>query len=351
MREAEGLVKGRCANDRENAYTLLYYSLSRRGDDMPGPNGGNFRREVLKVPDRAFWGRQAVIDKVFLPAFFRKNKINIFHRAVGYTMPEVKNVYKILTVHDLRTLTIGDRWAEQNIGHYQKVFSVIDCCVVVSECTKRDLIEHFGINEQKIKVIYLGVDDRYCILEREKVTRVVSKFGITQPYFLSVGSVPRKNIPGIIRGFSKSKFKNEYKLVLNCYMEVDKYKILCRELGIEHQVIFINSVSDEDLVALFNGCHCFIFPSLYEGFGLPILEAMKCGAPVITSNISACPEVAGAAAILVDPKNTEQIGDALNQVCGDKLLRKNLIEKGFEQAQKFSWDNFAREMKRIYTSA
>ena len=123
-------------------------------------------------------------------------------------------------------------------------------------------------------------------------------------------------------------------------MDVDKYKELCCSLGIEDSVLFINSVSDEDLVALFNGCYCFVFPSLYEGFGLPIIEAMNCGAPVLTSNLSACPEVAGDAAILVDPNNPDEISDGLNQICGNTSLRKSLIERGRERAKMFSWDKF-----------
>ena len=351
MTYTEGLVNGMYAHDRENNYKLLYYSLKRQANDMPGPGGRNFTKAVLRVPDQTFGGRQFVIDKVFLPMFFKKHKIDIFHRAVGYTMPESRKVFKILTVHDLRTLTIGDQYAAQDVSRYQKVFSVIDCCVVVSECTKRDMIKHFKIDAEKIRVVYLGADERYKPAAKEAVDAAKKKFHITEPYFLSVGSVPRKNIDGIIRGFAGCQYKNNYQLVLNCYMDVEKYKELCRSLGVLNRVIFINSVGDEDLVALFSGCHCFIFPSLYEGFGLPILEAMRCGAPVITSNLSSCPEVTGNAALLVNPNNTDEIIDAINQVCGSEELRRALINKGFERAKLFSWDKFAREMKDIYALA
>jgi len=332
MTYTEGLVNGMSANDLQNDYTLLYYSLTRGSDSMPGPNGKNLKKEVLKIPDRSFWGRKFIIDNVYLPAFFRKNKIDVFHRAVGYTMPNNKNVFKILTVHDLRTLTIGDRYLMQDINLYKKTLSNIDMCVTVSECTKRDLIKHLGLDETKIKVVYLGVDERYRVLEKEHIDEVKSKFGITKPFFLSVGSVPRKNIGGIIRGFAGCKHRNDYQLVLNCRMDIEKYKELCSTLGVRGNVVFVNNVSDEDLVALFNACHCFVFPSLYEGFGLPILEAMKCGAPVLTSNISACPEVTGDAALIVDPNNIDEISDALNEICQNYALLKYLRFAGSNTA-------------------
>jgi len=352
MTYAEGLVNGTNVNDKENDYTLLYYSLRRQAFDMPGPDGGKFTKAVLKVPDMMFWGRKFIVDDIVLPAYLKKHKIDVFHRLIGYTMPKNKNIFNILTVHDLRTLTIDDKYLPQNVDQYKKTLSEVDLCVTVSECTKRDLIEYFGMDGKKIKVVHLGVDGRYRVLERDKVDRVKSKFNITQPYLLSIGTVPRKNIEGIIRGFAGCDHKNDYQLVLTCYLDVEKYKRLSHELGVGNRVVILNNVvSDEDIVALFNGCFCFLFPSLYEGFGLPILEAMNCGAPVITSNLSACPEVAGDAAILVDPKNSGEISDALNQMHDNERLRKSLIEKGFDRVKQFSWDKFAKEMKDIYSKA
>lgn len=351
MTYTEGLVNSMHAHDRENHYKLLYYSLRRRADDMPGPVRPNFAKAVLRVPDQAFWGRRSLIDNVLLPRFFKKHKIDIFHRAVGYTMPRSKEVFKILTVHDLRTLTIGDKYAAQDVSRYQKVFSVIDCCVVVSECTKRDVIEHFKIDERKVKVVHLGADERYKPALKESVDAVRKKFYITGPYFLSVGSVPRKNIDGIIKGFAGCRHTTDHQLVLNCKIDIDKYGQLAEDLGVRDRIIFVKNVSDGDLVALYGGCRCFVFPSLYEGFGLPIIEAMNCGVPVITSNVSSCPEVAGDAALLVDPNKTDEIGDALNQICHNEKLRQVLIEKGFKRATMFSWEKFAKGMKEVYSMA
>src|SRR3989338_5701570 len=172
MTYTEGLVNGLHQNDRSNQYALVYYSLRRDPYDMPGPLSENFHKIVLKVPDREFFGRQFFLDNAVLPAFLKRNKYKIFHRPNGYTMPSGNGVFKILTVHDLRTLTIGDQFWGQHIDKYRKTIQDVDVCVVVSECTKRDLIEHLKIDEQKIKVIYLGADQRFKPIDTGEITRV-----------------------------------------------------------------------------------------------------------------------------------------------------------------------------------
>lgn len=351
MTYTEGLINSLYKHDRGNNYSLVYYSLRRGAGEMPGPEGGNFKKTVLKAPDREFWARQLLIDKIVVPQFSKKNKIKIFHRPAGYTMPDGNGLFKVLTIHDLRTLTIGDKFWSQNIDHYKKTLSKLNMCVVVSECTKRDLIDHFKLDEKKIKVIYLGADERFKPAGQAEVERIKSKYGIYEPFLLSLGSVPRKNIDGIIKGFAGSGVKDKFTLVLGCNLDVEKYKNLANELGVGERVLILDKLNDDDIVALYSSCHAFIFPSLYEGFGLPIVEAMQCGAPVVTSNVSSCPEVSGDAAILVNPNETGEISEAINQVCQNNSLRKSLIEKGFERAKLFSWDRYASEMKKIYAMA
>ncbi len=351
MTYTEGLVNGMYKHDRDNMYSLLYYSLTRRAAGMPGPEGANFQKTVLRVPDREFQGKQWYIDNVALPGFFKKNKTRIFHRTCGYTMPMAKDVFRILTVHDLRTLTIGDNVWAQNIDNYKRTINSLDACVVVSECTKMDLVKYMGVEEKKIKVIYLGADQRFKPSTPKQVQAVREKYGLNEPFLLSIGSVPRKNIEGIIRGYAESRAKKDYALVLSCNFDVEKYRALAEKLGVGDRTIILSSLTDEDVVALFGACHAFVFPSLYEGFGLPILEAFQCGAPVITSNMSSCPEVAGDAALLVNPQDAGEIGSAIDQMCEDSALRASLIHKGFERAKLFNWDNYALEMKKVYAHA
>lgn len=351
MTYTEGLLNSLGKADKFNDYYLTYYSLRRNAENMPGHSGKNFHKIVLRFPDGEFWKRQFLLDKLILPNFFKTKKIRIFHRPSGYTMPSVKNVYKILTIHDLRTLTIGDKYWIQNIADYQNTINSLDMCLVVSECTKQDLIKNFNIDEKKIKVIYLGADQRFCPSSEENIKNTLSKYQINKPFLFSVGSVPRKNIDGVIRSFAGSKVVKDYQLVLGCYMDIEKYTLLVKELNIANRVIFLPKLNDQDMIDLYSACRVFVFPSLYEGFGLPILEAMQCGAPVITSNVSSCPEIAGDAALLVDPNNIGQISDAINEIHDNLSLRKNLITKGYSRAAHFSWDKFAKEMMDIFSLA
>ena len=351
MTYTEGLVNGVSRVDNKNEYILSYYSLRQKADTMPGPVKENMKKMVVKVPDRMFPGREFFVDQIALPGFFKENKVDVFHRPSGYTMPKIKNVYEILTIHDLRTVTIGDQYSAQNIDNYRKTIASVNLVVVVSECTKKDLIEHIGIDEKKIKVVYLGADARYKPSTQEEVNKVKAKYNINEPFLLSVGSVPRKNIDRIIRGFAGSKITDQFKLVLGCKNDIEKYKRLIDELGMNGRIMFAHHITDDDIVSLYTACHSFVFPSLYEGFGLPILEAMHCGAPVITSNISSCPEVAGEAGILVNPNNIDEISEAINQVCQNTDLRESMIEKGYERTKLFSWEKFANEMVKIYEQA
>ena len=351
MTYTEGLVNGMYKHDEENNYSLLYYSLTRHASTMPGPSGEHMKKAVLRVPDNEFALRQWYVDNIALPLYFKVNNTRIFHRTCGYTMPSTKSVFRVLTVHDLRTLTIKDNVWAQNIEDYKKTINGLDACVVVSECTKRDLIEHLGIKEDKIKVIYLGADSRFKPAFAQDIDDVRNKYNLKEPFLLSIGSVPRKNIAGIIRGYAGSQITKDFQLVLSCNFDVDKYRALAKELGVEHRLVILDKLTDQDVVSLFSACHAFVFPSLYEGFGLPILEAFQCGAPVITSNLSSCPEVAGDAAILVDPNNTGEISSAINQMCTNLALRTSLVQKGFERAKLFNWDQYALSMKKVYANA
>ena len=349
MTYTEGLVTGLYHNDQKNDYDLLYYSLTRKAKNMPGPNGSEkFTKSVLKIPDRPFIGRQSFIDQIFIPNYLKRRKIDVFHRPSGYTMPKVKGVRTILTVHDLRTLTMKDEILKQNIDQYRKSLEGIDICTVVSECTKRDLLKHFNLNEKKIRVTYLGADSRFAPSEAQRIKEVNVKFQLDEPYFLSVGSVPRKNLDGTLKAFAQSKCREKMLLAICCNWEYEKYKSLVDTLGINNRVRFLDKPSDDDIVALYSGSRAFLFPSFYEGFGLPILEAMQCKTAVVTSNMSACPEVAGNAAVLVNPHEIGEITQAMDALAENNTLRQQLIDKGVEQAKLFSWKKFANEMREIY---
>ncbi len=347
----EGLVNSLSEVDRDNEYALVFYSLRRTGKDMPGPGDGNFRKHVLRLPDQVFFAHQWIKDHAVLPRFLKQNGVNVFHRPAGYTLPKVKNVRKVITVHDLRTLTINDNFWAQDIRQYKKSLDDADICVTVSECTKRDLIEHFKLDPSRIRVVPLAADRRFAPQSEDEIRAVRKKYRLPPVYLLSVGFVPRKNLDGIMRAFARARIPEEIGLVMTCRMNLETYHALARELDIEKRVAFLSDLRDDELVSLYSGSYCFLFPSLYEGFGLPILEAMQCGTPVITSNISSCPEVAGDAALQVDPKNIDELARKIEDMVNDPALREDLIRRGFERIRHFSWTRFGEAMRQIYTVA
>lgn len=212
--------------------------------------------------------------------------------------------------------------------------------ISISEATKKDLIEIFKIPKEKIKVTYLGFND-ICSLPGSPVPNLPEKF------FLFVGAIKeRKNVHGVVEAFSKYKSEGgEHGLVVAGNGQGEYFERIKKISG--NNVIFLNQISDAQLSYLYQKAEALVYPSFIEGFGLPILEAQDCGLPVITSNTSSLPEVAGVGAILVDPHNVSQITEAMKKISLDPNFRQSLIERGRENSKKFSWQKTAQEILRI----
>jgi len=223
--------------------------------------------------------------------------------------------------------------------------------ITISNYSKRDLIECLKIPEEKIRVIYLGVDHQIFKPSSKKI-----KFNF--PYLLFVGSEqPRKNFPLLLRAFKKIREERKFKDLKLIKVgkaggrEADFRKKtikVIKELNLTQEVIFAEFIPTEDLVVYYSNAQCLILPSLYEGFGLPSIEAMACGCPVIVSNRTALPEIVGEAGIIVDPANFEEIAGAIEKVILDKELKEVLKEKGFRRAQEFSWEKTGQETLKVY---
>jgi glycosyltransferase involved in cell wall biosynthesis len=268
----------------------------------------------------------------------------------------------IITVHDLIRyfdLNGGEPFIHRP-NHRDRFYLSLDYkgirkaakIIAVSQTTKRDLLQHLGVPEERVSVVYEGID--------HQVFRPVERRILDYPYLLFVGSEhPRKNFVRVLRAFAKLKRERRFKdlkLVKvgkagGAEVEFRKRTLQAiNELNIPHEVVFTDYVAEEDLPAYYSGAECFILPSCYEGFGFPPLEAMACGCPVIASNVASLPEIAGDAALLVHPQDTEEITKALYQVLGDDRLRKDLISKGIDRAKGFYWEKTARETLAIYES-
>ena len=273
----------------------------------------------------------------------------------AHVLPLVHPRCSVVTVHDL-----GYR-------HYPEAHPLLDRLyldlstrynaqaarrvIAVSQATQDDLVQHYGIEPGKISVVYSGWDERMQPVEDEgTIERVKARYGIRGEYVLYVGTLqPRKNLGRLLEAVALLREQAQRGeapgLVISgrkgwlydpVFQQVER-------LGLEREVVFPGYVPQEDLPALLSGARLFVFPSLYEGFGLPVLEAMACGTPVVCSNVSSLPEVAGDAAFLVDPRDVKGMAEAMNRLLQDEGLRAEVVERGYRRVRQFSWDRCARE--------
>jgi glycosyltransferase involved in cell wall biosynthesis len=232
-----------------------------------------------------------------------------------------------------------------------------DLIFAISEHTRRDLIEHLHIPPEKVVSVGAGVDPffRSFFVDRQKWNRTLyQKFGIEKEFiFYAAGTDWRKNIAGIMESFAKLPVpvRSRYQLVIACGLsdrELKDYREATGRFGLEKSVVLTNYVSREELAALYTLCTVFVFPSLYEGFGLPIAEAMCCGAPVISGNSSSLPEVVGDAGILVDASSAEELAQAILKLLTDDKLRVEMSERSVARCANFSWQKVAEKIVCAY---
>jgi len=297
---------------------------------------------------------------LFLPFVAKKQNLDLFHGVDHIGIPFFFKRGKcrfVLTVHDLITklfpemFTLKHRMIENTLRPL--ILRNADRIIAVSRSTRDDLLRFYPQYADKTRVIYQGVDTRFFPRDREEIKKIQKKYRIDFPYILSLGTLePRKNIPRLVEGFAKAKMEGgiEHKLVVTG-RKGWKYKEMLSQLQegpFSEEIVFTGFVEDEDLPCLYAGAEIFLYLSLYEGFGLPVLEAMACETPVITSNLSSLPEVAGDAALLIDSSSAEEIAASLLRLLSDEELRKDLQKKGRERAKFFSWEKTAEEILELY---
>lgn len=299
-----------------------------------------------------------------LPWAMQRSPADLIHIAVN-GLPEnwhTTNKSYLLTLHGAYSFQ-AHRWGQfTEGGNYTRRqlhagMSQIIQIVAVSEWSKQELITHYDLPETLITVLHHGIDTALfrVLNDTERINvSLRRRFGLDKPYLLNVGAVkPRKNVKGLIAGFAafKKRWRTPHKLVLAgpSVAETGDAVTMARCCHISDEVIFTGAVSDHSLVELYNGATALIFPSFYEGFGYPIVEAMACGAPVIISNTTAMPEVGGDAAHYIDdPYEVEQITAALEQVVLDDRYLADLRARGLARAKLFSWQKCAEKHFRLY---
>jgi len=280
----------------------------------------------------------------------------------AHVLPLIHPRRSVFTVHDLGYLTYpeahkaGDRrylgWSTRWNARRAKIVSAD------SAATKADLIRAYGVDGRKIQVIHLGRDETLAPVRDDRALAAVrARYGIAGPYLFYVGTLqPRKNLARVIEAFARVAAAPAFsgvQLVLagkKGWLYDDLFAQVER-MGLPGRVIFPGYVEDADLAPLLSGALAFVFPSLYEGFGIPVLEAGACGVPVITSNTSSLPEIAGEAALLVDPHDVDAIAEAMTRLVTDGALRAELSRRGLVNVQRFSWEKCARETLAVLLEA
>lgn len=297
---------------------------------------------------------------VELPMRAVVDRLDLLH--VQYVAPPVRSVPVVATIHDICYEFFPEFFSRSEVLQFRTAIRWTARharrVITISENSKRDIVNTYGISPDGIDVSYLGVDlARFRPVPENTIESTLAGYGIRRPYTLAVGNLqPRKNLPRLIDAFVDLKRRRPslpHGLVLVGKPAFRHSEVLgrVRQYGLEEQVIFTGYVPDEDLPVLYRGADVFAYPSLYEGFGLPVAEAMACGTPTLASDRSAMPEVVGDAAILVDPESTRSISDGLYRVLSDPRLAAKLSERGVCRTRNFTWDTTARVTLSAFEAA
>lgn len=337
--------------DQENEYLVL---LTKENFEEFNIKQSNFKREL------ADYGHYSFDEQTKFLKHLKKKQVDLVHFP-HFNIPIFYRKPFVITIHDLiHTLFPGkkptrflhrkayDLVLRSAVKHAKKV-------IAVSENTKKDLVEIVGANPEKIEVIYEAVDDKYYpVLDHKKLSDLKAKYGITKPFLLYIGNWRyHKNVYGLVEAFDLIKEQGK----------IDCQLVLPGKMGREHQeeteaainnspfkpdIILPGFIPEEELPLLYNAATVFAFPSFYEGFGLPPLEAMACATPVISSNASCMLEVLGDAAEYFNPNSTEEIAKKLVKVLKDENLQKEMSERGQERVKQYSWERMAKETLDVY---
>ncbi len=336
--------------DKNNHYVLFLNPENYHGFKV---GQDNFENVLVYAPFSKYY----VWEQIYLPLIVKKKRIDILHGPRN-VLPLLCKIKLVVTIHDLAFLLFPEVMKFNPINYWQtfvkRSVHNADHIISVSESTRKDIARLYDIAEHKITVTHEACNDSYKRIKDESVLKGISqKYDLPERFILYVGTIePRKNLTVLLEAMDilKKEYNLDIKLVV-----AGKRGWLCtgffgtlRRLGLENNVIFAGYVPGEDLPGIYNLAKIFVYPSKYEGFGLPLLEAISCGVPVIASNISSIPEVVGDACVLVVHDDPKDFSRNIYELLTDKELRLKMISKGFERAKLFSWEKVAKETLKVY---
>lgn len=348
------LIRALAALDADNRYTIYLANAQAAAEWQNGfvVQHPNFSVRLLPPPT------PLVRVPVFLTYELRRRPVDVLH--VQYTAPPFCPAPVVATIHDLAFEHLPETFTRR--GSLQLKLTVRRTArraariATVSEYSRQDLLRTYRLAPEKVVTTYNGIEPHFTTQPRaaDEAAQVRRRFGIAREFLLAVGSLqPRKNLERLIRTYAR--LRREQPDFAPQLVIVGRKLWLAESIFAEvsrqpwaSDVILTGYVSDDDLPALYRTASAFVYPSLFEGFGLPPLEAMACGTPVITSNISSLPEVAGSAALLIDPLNEQELAAALQRILNDQPLRARLRAEGVRQAAKFTWRDAAEKTLQLY---
>jgi len=315
---------------------------------------------TVEVRPDTFWWKfwKSMWRRYHISSLVKQTKLDIYH-GLSHELPvniEKTGVKLIVTIHDLIYLRFPEFYPTIDRKIYDNKFrhgcKTADRIHAISEQTKRDVVELFGIPEEKISVIYQSINPIFFEeVSQERKQEMRKKYQLPKKFILSVGTIePRKNLLGLLEGMTLSKTylpvvvvgkSTDYQHKVQKFIEADLNRL---------QVYFLSRIQDDELAVLYQMAEVMVYPSLYEGFGLPVAEAQASGCPVITSKTSSLPEVGGDAAKYVNPEKPEEIGKVLKSLLANHGTRETLIAKGKINAQRFAPENFAKQFKQLYNN-
>lgn len=342
----KNLVENLLKIDKKNEYLLCGGSLRRQNElnEFASKLNGNFSTKFYPVPPVIadfIWNRMHTIpiEKII-------GKVDVFHSS-DWTQPP-SQAFKVTTIHDLAPILFPNLFPRDIVRDIVKahkrrldrVMREVDRIISPSESTKTDLV-NLGFDENKIRVIEEAPSKIYRPANSEQIQNIKNKYHISGNYLLAVGMNPRKNTENIIKAFDLARSGKDLKLIFTGipkYMKVEENR----------NIRIAGYVTEEEMSILYSGAGALVYPSFYEGYGLPILEAFACKCPVVTSNISSLPEVAGKAAIIVDPTDVDSIAVGILSALKN---HKNLVERGLTRLKNYSWEVTSRKTLAVYNEA
>jgi len=341
--------------DKKNQYFVI---VNKYSDGSFIPSADNFTILASSITRKHYFIKD-LWNLFFLPFLLKANNIDLYFNP-RYVLPIFKgNIKMVVTMHDMIALLFPEIWpgiSGFRIRNYIKYSSQrADIIITISNWAKKDIVRILNVPKDKVKVILCGINKKLFkpIPDLSMQRSVKRKYGIRKNFILTVGPLgTRKNHNRLIDAYSilPEYVKEDYQLIIAGEKKGTYNKLLIKasKTCLADDIVFTGFIPEKEIPMVINAASLFIFPSIYEGFGIPLLEAMACGTPILASNVSSIPEVAGDAALLFDPYNINEMANKIDRVINDKELRQKLVQRGFERIKKYSWKNTAKEILGVF---